>query len=113
MPEAPFSYDVVSYPGLPQPQAHPSRIAAIARLHAIQSALPSRCKLLEVGCGDGANLLALALAYPEATFIGLDLSQSAINRGEAFRKRLGLSNLTLAAAELTTWQPPSGDFDYI
>src|SRR5262245_51950444 len=98
-----FAYDVVDYPSHPQPQTHPARLAAIARLHGMSTASPARCRFLEVGCGEGATLLPLALAYPESTFVGIDLSGVAIARGEALRKGVGLPNLRIVAAELTQW----------
>jgi SAM-dependent methyltransferase len=113
MAETPFVYDVVSYPDNVMPQLHPSRLAVMARLHGIAVALPSRCRFLEVGCGSGATLLSLALSYPEAEFVGVDLSKEAIAQGEAYRSKLGLKNLTFVAADLAKWTPPGGDFDYI
>ncbi|QIL20888.1 class I SAM-dependent methyltransferase [Thermomonas sp. HDW16] len=108
-----FSYDVVDYPSLIHPQMHPSRLAAIARLHGIHAASPKACQLLEVGCGDGLQLLTLAMAYPQSRFIGVDLSAAAISRGEAMRNRLGLHNLRLVAADLLEWNPGPEPYDYI
>ena len=108
-----FAYDVLEYPSHVHPQAHPSRLAAIGRLHGIDAASPRDCHLLEVGCGDGLQLLTLAMAYPQSRFVGVDLSQAAIARGEATRRRLGLDNLQLVAADLTTWDPGLDPFDYI
>jgi SAM-dependent methyltransferase len=113
MPETPFLYDVISYPGLPQPQTHPARLAAIGRLHGVPAASPAGCRFLEIGCGDGASLLPLALAYSDSMFLGMDLAESAIGQGEACRRTLGLENLTLVQADLTRWQPPPGEYDYI
>lgn len=108
-----FAYDVLEYPSHVHPQAHPSRLAAIARLHGIDAASPRACHLLEVGCGDGLQLLTLAMAYPRSRFVGVDLSQAAIARGEATRRRLGLDNLRLVAADLMAWDPGPDPFDYI
>src|SRR5262249_43905300 len=108
-----FAYDVVDYPSHPQPQTHPARLSAIAGLHAISAASPKRCRFLEVGCGDGATLMPLALAYPDSTFVGIDLSAVAIARGEAMRSTLGLSNLSLVAGDLTKCDPGPEPFDYI
>jgi SAM-dependent methyltransferase len=113
MSSVPFAYDIVEYPSHPQPQAQPARLAAIARLHGIAAASPTRCRFLEVGCGDGATLLPLALAYPESTFVGMDLSGTAIASGNALRDAIGLSNLTLEVADLTAWDPGPDGFDYI
>jgi methyltransferase-like protein/trans-aconitate methyltransferase len=109
----PFSYDTVEYPAHVYPQLHPARLAAIARLHRVPATSPRRCRLLEVGCGDGLQLLTLALSYPDSTFVGVDLSATAIARGEAMRRALGLDNLQLIHADLLAWQPQSPVFDYI
>ena len=109
----PFAYDQVEYPSLVHPQMHPSRLAAIARLHGIPAASPTTCRLLEVGCGDGLQLVTLALAYPQGRFVGVDLSATAIARGEQMRKSLGLDNLQLVAADLMQWQPDAQPFDYV
>lgn len=109
----PFLYDIVDYPGAARPQTHPDNLAAIARLHGVAAASPTACHYLEVGCGDAANLLPLALAYPESRFVGIDLSEVAVARGEALRRELGLTNLRLDVADLTRWTPPAEPFDYI
>ena len=108
-----FAYDVLDYPSHVYPQAHPSRLAAIGRLHGLDSASPRDCHLLEVGCGDGLQLLTLAMAYPRSHFVGVDLSKAAIARGVAMRDRLGLQNLALIAADLLTWDPGVRPYDYI
>ena len=109
----PCAYDQVDYPSLVHPQMHPSRLAAIARLHGIPAASPAACRLLEVGCGDGLQLITLAMAYPDGRFVGVDLSVKAIARGEEMRKSLGLDNLQLVAADLMQWQPEPQPYDYV
>lgn len=108
-----FAYDILEYPAHVHPQMHPSRLAAIARLHCIPATSPAQCRLLEVGCGDGLQLITLAMAYPRSRFIGVDMSRAAIARGEAMRSRLGLDNLQLIAADLLTWDPGAAPYDYI
>lgn len=110
---ADFAYDLLDYPAHVHPQMHPARLAAIARLHGLRAASPADCDLLEVGCGDGLQLIVLALAYPRSRFTGIDLSQAAIARGEAMRRRLGLDNLRLLAADFTAWAADPGGYDYI
>lgn len=108
-----FAYDMVDYPAHVFPQMHPSRLAAIGRLRGVAAASPRHCRLLEIGCGDGLQLLALAMAYPDAEFVGVDLSVNAIARGEAMRAKLGLNNLRLVAADLLGWEAGDTEFDYI
>lgn len=108
-----FAYDVLEYPSHVHPQMHPSRLSAIARLHGIPAASPTDCRLLEVGCGDGLQLVSLAMAYPHSHFVGVDMSQAAVARGEAMRTRLGLDNLRLVATDLLAWDPGTEPYDYI
>jgi hypothetical protein len=108
-----FAYDRLQYPSHVHPQMHPSRLCAIARLHGIAAASPADCNMLEVGCGDGLQLVTLALAYPQSRFTGVDMSHAAIARGEAIRARLGLENLRLVSADLLSWDPGPTPYDYI
>ncbi len=105
-------YEEVAYPGAPHPDARPSRIAAIAALFGFEVASPLRCRVLEIGGGDGSALIPLALEAPQATFYGFDLSQSAVERGQARIRELGLSNITLAQGDITTFEAVE-PFDYI
>ena len=108
-----FAYDRVRYPAQVYPKLHPSRLAAIARLHGVPTASPKACRFLEVGCGDGLTLVTLAMAYPDSQFVGVDMSQAAIARGNAIRAKLGLDNLTLLAVDLLGWDPGDEPFDFV
>ena len=55
--------------------------------------------MLELGCGDGANALAIAQTLPGATVVGVDASVSAIARGQALASAAELANVELLAAE--------------
>lgn len=92
---APTAYDEVSYPGWSYPQSHPDRLATLARLFGLAPADPASCRVLELGCGDGANLLPIAGAWPQARVVGIDLAASAIARGRSAADALGLRNLDL------------------
>jgi SAM-dependent methyltransferase len=111
--DRPTAYDEVSYPGYPLPQTHPAHLAAIARLHGVRAASPATARVLELGCGDGGNLLPLALSYPAGRFVGIDLAPTAIDRAEQFRNELGLANVTFRAADVRDGPADLGEFDYI
>src|ERR1700722_18832368 len=108
-----FSYDTVEYPSSALPQAHPGHLCAVSQMFGLSSAKTERCRYLEIGCGDGTHLIASAVGLPNATFVGIDLSNAAIERGNRVIAELGLKNLTLAAADLTSWDPPAEGFDYV
>lgn len=40
-------------------------------------------RILEIGCGTGRNLAALAKAFPDASLVGLDLSSDMLDRARA------------------------------
>jgi SAM-dependent methyltransferase len=111
--DARTSYDTVPYPSMPFQQTHPARMAAVARLHGIAATSPNRCRVLELGVGDGANLIPLATVYPESEFIGVDLAPTPVAKGNAVITALGLSNCRLIAADIRTVNDDLGPFDYI
>ncbi|MBI2938156.1 MAG: class I SAM-dependent methyltransferase [Thaumarchaeota archaeon] len=51
--------------------------------------------LLEVGCGNGPNLLLLAKAFPEAVFRGVDINPNFVKSGTKWFKENGVSNVNL------------------
>jgi SAM-dependent methyltransferase len=110
---APFAYDTVEYPSAALAQAHPGHLHAVSRMFGVAAAPVEECRYLEVGCGDGTHSIAAGLALPGATFIGVDLSAAAIERGKRVIAELGLSNVSLYATDLTRWDPPAGGFDYV
>ena len=104
-------YDAVPYPARELAQAHPGRLAAIARLFGVQAAMPSHCRLLEVGCSDGGNLIAMAQALPDARFVGIDTSTTAIAAARA--ASAGIENVTFEELSLADYDPPRSSFDYV
>src|SRR4051812_17760896 len=53
-------YDATPYRHGAIQHSHPARMGAIGRLHGLLTAPPDRCRVLELGCAEGANLLPLA-----------------------------------------------------
>ena len=98
--EAPTAYDTVSYPGSPFSQTHPDRLATIAALYGLPAAPPERCRVLELGCGNGGNLIPMAYVLPGSTFLGLDAAGSAVAQGREQIAALGLTNVTLLHVDL-------------
>jgi SAM-dependent methyltransferase len=106
-------YDAIRYPGLAIAVTHPDHLAAVALFHGMTPAPPDRCRVLEVGCGDGGNLVPMAYGMPESEFVGIDLAAEAIEAGRAFARRAGTPNVTLETLDLTRLPERAGVFDYI
>lgn len=107
------SYEAVPYDSRPIPVTDPDAIAAIAALHGVPSAPADACRVLELGCGTGANLISLAFARPKSRFVGVDLSPSHIAAGKLTASEMGLQNVDLMAASIDALPPSLGEFDYI
>ncbi|BDC50319.1 hypothetical protein F183_A26350 [Bryobacterales bacterium F-183] len=106
-------YDVVEYPHRPFAQTQPDRLAVIGTLFGMQPALPDRCRVLELGGGSGGNLIPLADLFPNSTFFGVDLAQTAINQGQKRIDALGLKNIRLQRMDVMEFPADAGEFDYI
>lgn len=68
--------------------------------------------MLELGCGDGGNALAIAQTLPGASVVGLDAAGAAIERGRVLASAAGLRNVELRRADLTD-HPIAGEADYV
>jgi len=79
------------------------RLDALARLAAEH--LPTQDELVELGSGFGYNIFALALAFPQRHFIGLDISPNGVDTARMIAAHFGLASrvrfdfLDLAAAD--------------
>jgi SAM-dependent methyltransferase len=107
------AYDEVPYAGRPYPDAHPGRLATMAALHGVKAAPVGRSRVLEIACGDGANLLPMAAVLPESEFVGFDLATGPVEAGRRLAGRAGLRNVTLSTQDLTEFPADAGAFDYI
>jgi cyclopropane fatty-acyl-phospholipid synthase-like methyltransferase len=106
-------YDRVAYPGYVYTATHPAQLEVVGRLFGLDPAPAAHCRVLELGCGDGANVLSMAQTLPQASFVGIDASTAAIERGSELAAAAGLTNVALRAAQLQALPENLGGFDYI
>lgn len=106
------SYDEIPYKSHPFAQTHPDRLATIAMLHGINSTRIDRCRVLELGCASGGNLLPLADQFPKSEFVGIDASQRQIQDGNLIRKACGLENVELRFQDILDFKDER-PFDFI
>jgi methyltransferase-like protein/SAM-dependent methyltransferase len=107
------SYDEVPYDSHPFAQTHPSRLATVATLFNLTPAPVENCRVLELGCASGGNLLPMAEAFPESRFVGIDYSARQIADGERIVRMARLANVTLRHASILDIDETYGTFDYI
>ena len=107
------SYDEVPYDSHPYSQTHPSRLATVATLFGLTPPPVEKCRVLELGCAAGGNLIPMAEALPGSWFVGIDLSGRQIGDGERIVRTLGLGNISLRHAGIHEVDASYGQFDYI
>jgi SAM-dependent methyltransferase len=106
-------YDVVAYPGLSYIDTHPDQLAVMGMLHGLAVAPIDHCRVLEIGCNQGTNLIPMAYAIPNGSFVGFDLALQPILRGQQSIQKLGLNNICLFQADIMDAHETLGTFDYI
>lgn len=106
-------YDEVPYESLPIAVSHPLHMATVAHLMGLLPAPLDRCRVLEIGCSAGGNIIPMAFNYPTSEFVGVDYSAVQIAAGLPTVSALGLKNVTLKVANVLDINPDFGQFDYI
>jgi len=107
------SYEDVPYEAKPLYPTHPDCLASVATLLGMEPAPVNRCRVLELGCATGGNLIGMAEALPDSRFVGVDLSPRQIANGQAVVDDLGLKNIELHARSIMDVDETWGTFDYI
>src|SRR5690348_816245 len=107
------SYDAVPYGGGAIVATRPDYLAANARLRGLDTPDASHCRVLDVGCATGGNLMAMALAFPESDFVGIDLSPKQIATARDTARAVGLTNVRFEAVSITDVDDSMGSFDYV
>lgn len=107
------SYDDLMYESKAFSQTAINALEARARLMGLQPAPAANAKVLELGCSMGGNIITQALYYPDAEFVGIDLSGRQVAQGNAIIERMGLENVRLEEKDILTVDESFGKFDYI
>lgn len=113
MPPSSSSYDDLPYESRVLPFTHPIALATIATLYGLHPPAPETCRVLEIGCATGDNLLSMATSLPKASFVGIDYSAREIDDGLRRLSTAGLSNVELRCCSLMDIGVDFGKFDYM
>lgn len=88
----------------------PHREVVVERIRAL---VPPGGSVLDIGCGGGANLYALARALPGGTYHGLDLNREVVAQARSRFAALGMTNVTVGVGRADALPAPSGTFDVV
>ncbi len=107
------NYDAVPYESFPFAQSHPARMSGMAKLFGVPAPSLAKARVLELGCSFGGNLLPMAMQYPDAQFVGADLSQVQIDYANKIKGELNIRNITFRQANILDLAKESEQYDYI
>src|ERR1043165_56707 len=113
MTDTAAAYDQVPYAFYCFPESHPRRLQATAHLFGLDAPAPAECRVLELGCAVGGNIVPMAYSLPKAQLIGIDLAASQIETAKEFAAGSGVTNLDLRTANIADVTSEWGKFDYI
>jgi len=108
-----YIYDEVQYPSYSYSLSHPSHLATLATLLGMNPPPVAHCRVLELGCASGGNLIPMAYGLPESEFVGIDLSACQVAEGQAMLAAVGAQNVTLKHMDILDVDADLGQFDYI
>ncbi len=111
--DALLSYNSLPFEGRAHRETHPARLGAAVRLYGVRPPPIETARVLDLGCGSGDNLIGMASSLPNATFVGIDVSDRQIALGRKIIDALGLANVTLEPIGILEITPDLGKFDYI
>lgn len=106
-------YDKLLYLSYAYPLTHPEHLATLATLFGMNPPPTETCRLLELGCSSGGNIIPMAMGLPQGEFVGIDLAKSPISQGQSVIDTLGLKNITLRQMDIMEVSSDFGKFDYI
>lgn len=113
MTENQTTYDEVPYKSHAFVQSHPDRLATIGRLFGMNPPPVTKCRVIELGCASGGNLIPMAFQLPESKFVGVELSGRQVEMARDTIQELNLKNIRIEHASISDIDSSWGVFDYI
>jgi methyltransferase-like protein len=107
------SYDTVPYLSRAYSKTHPAHLGAIGHIFNVSTAPALNCRVLELGCAGGGNLIPMAWYLPDSEFVGMDLNEAQVNKAKRIIADLKLSNISVQQANILDISPELGKFDYL
>ena len=106
-------YDAFPYESHPFPRTTPQYLYTVGRLFGMEPQDFHSCKVLELGCASGGNIIPLAEMYPGTDFLGIDLSAKQVADGKKDIEAIGLDNVEIRNMSIMDVESDFGTFDYI
>ena len=113
-PPSKNTYDELPYESGAIHATDPVRLSLVSGVHGGPRPPVERFRVLELGCGNGGNLLPLAFYHRGAELLGVDSSEGALASAREAAAELGLSNVRFERLDLASPGPLLGErFHYV
>ena len=106
-------YKELGYKSYPFPFTTPAYLEAYGRLVGLKPPTAKTARVLELGATYGGNIISQAAHNPEATFVGIELSQDQVEKGNKIIGDAKLDNVSLVQGDILNFDESMGTFDYI
>jgi SAM-dependent methyltransferase len=91
---------------------HDQATTLVDLLHA-DTAYPAGSRVLEAGCGVGAQTVTLAQRSPEARFVSIDVGADSVAAARRRVEKAGVTNIELRQADIFSLPFDAGSFDHV
>ena len=106
-------YKELGYKSYPFPFTTPAYLEAYGTLVGLKPPTAKTARVLELGATYGGNIISQAVHNPEATFVGIELSQDQVEKGNKIISDAKLDNVSLIQGDIMNFDETLGTFDYI
>ena len=106
-------YKELGYKSYPFPFTTPAYLEAYGTLVGLNTPPAKTARVLELGATYGGNIISQAVHNPEATFVGIELSQDQVEKGNKIISDAKLDNVSLIQGDIMNFDETLGTFDYI
>ena len=106
-------YKELGYKSYPFPFTTPAYLEAYGTLVGLNTPPAKTARVLELGATYGGNIISQAVHNPEATFVGIELSQDQVEKGNKIISDAKLDNVSLIQGDIMNFDEILGTFDYI
>ena len=106
-------YKELGYKSYPFPFTTPAYLEAYGTLVGLKPPMAKTARVLELGATYGGNIISQAVHNPEATFVGIELSQDQVEKGNKIISDAKLDNVSLLQGDILNFDESLGNFDYI
>ena len=107
------SYTEVPYYSQAYSNSHPDRLATLGRIFNLTPAPVENCRVLELGCAGGGNIIPMAYFLAKSEFVGIELNEGHVKTARKAIDDIGIENVRIHQGNILEVDGSWGLFDYI